>query len=290
MTGERESERELERFFERWLVDGVDEMPDRVYLTVLDRVERQSQHGAWRVSWRNTRVNGYLKPMLAAAAVLAVVVAGLAVIVGPTALVGGPAPTTAPTSPTPPPPELPDGKLEVRDYILRAVTGDPMAFTITPPAGWTGFGGFFLGGPQSSSGPRGIGISVNHDPQVVSDPCDSSIHSPDPSSSPLSVDALVEAIVARADLDVSGVTDTELAGYRGKRLDVQFPADLGCSNHYLFAEPKGLYANGSANRWRVWVLDVYGETGVVVLLDYAGTPAADRAAAQAAIDSIRITP
>ena len=58
----------------------------------------------------------------------------------------------------------------------------------------------------------------------------------------------------------------------------------------MFAEPKGLYANGPANRWRVWLLDVDGETAVVVLLDYAGTPAVDRAAAQAAIDSVRITP
>ena len=58
----------------------------------------------------------------------------------------------------------------------------------------------------------------------------------------------------------------------------------------MFAEPKGLYANGPANRWRVWLLDVDGETAVVVLLDYAATPAEDRAAAEAAIDTVRITP
>ena len=172
---------------------------------------------------------------------------------------------------------------------MRALGRDPMAFTITAPAGWTGFGGFFLGGPNTSSAPDGIGISVNHDPQVVTDPCDASVHTPPPASSAPSVDGLVAAISARQDLQVSGVTDTVLAGYTGKRLDVQFPAELACANHYLFAEPKGLYANGPANRWRVWLLDVDGETGVVVLLDYAGTPAADRAAAQAAIDSIRIT-
>jgi len=82
---------------------------------------------------------------------------------------------------------------------------------------------------------------------------------------------------------------TELAGYSGKRLDLQLPAEQPC-NYYVFAEPKGLYANGTSNRWRVWLLDVDGSTAVVVLLDYAGTSAEDRAAAQAAIDSIRITP
>ena len=137
---------------------------------------------------------------------------------------------------------------------------DPMAFTITAPAGWTGYGGFFLGGPNLSGAPDGIGISVNHDPQVTTDPCDASIHTPPPASSTPSVDDLVAAISARADLRVSGVTDAVLAGYTGKRLDVQFPSELACGNHYLFAEPKGLYANGPANRWRIWLLDVDGQT------------------------------
>ena len=96
------------------------------------------------------------------------------------------------------------------------------------------------------------------------------------------------------DLRTRGPPGVRCDGHRarrlpGKRLDVQFPAELACGNHYLFAEPKGLYANGPANRWRIWILDVDGETGVVVLLDYVATPVADRAAAQAAIDSVRIT-
>ena len=89
---------------------------------------------------------------------------------------------------------------------------------------------------------------------------------------------------------MSGVTDTQLAGFTGKRVDLQLPGNLPCGNQYVFAEPKGLYANGPANRWRLWILDVNGETAVIVLLDYAATPAADRTAAQTAIDSIRIIP
>jgi len=92
------------------------------------------------------------------------------------------------------------------------------------------------------------------------------------------------------DLQVSGAGDTVLAGYAGKRPDIQFPATLVCSNQYVFAEPKGRYANGPGDHWRVWLLDVGGETAVVVLLDYAATPVADRTAAEAAIASIRITP
>ena len=58
----------------------------------------------------------------------------------------------------------------------------------------------------------------------------------------------------------------------------------------MFAEPQGFYSQGVANRWRVWVLDADGETAVVVLSDYAGTPAEDRAAAQRILDSLVITP
>ena len=239
-------------------------------------------------------MNVYAKIAVAAAAVLVVAVVGYNLLPATTTPVGGPgasaSPPASPSSrPSPSALALPDGLLEARESVARAVFGDPMAFTITAPKGWTGFGGFFIGGPRTSAAPSGIGISFNHDPIVVTDPCDSSVHTPSPTADPPTVDDLVAALSARADLQVSGVTDTELAGYSGKRLDLQLPAVTTC-DYYVFAEPKGLYANGAANRWRVWLLDVGGSTAVVVLLDYADTPAEDRATAQAAIDSIRITP
>ena len=206
-------------------------------------------------------MNAIFKPVVALAAVLVLAVVGIDLLPGQVGVdVGRPEPiAVADAAPRPP---LPDGRLDAGDYVMRALPDDPMAFAITAPEGWTGFGGFFLGGPNSSRALRaGIGISVNHDPEVVTDPCDASVHTPAPASSAPSVDELVAAISARPDLQVSGVTDTVLAGYAGKRLDVQFPAQLACANHYVFAEPKGLYANGPANRWRVWLLDVEGETG-----------------------------
>ena len=139
--------------------------------------------------------------------------------------------------------------------------------------------------------PSGIGISFNHDPRWSPTPAMPPAHTPSPASSAPSVDDLVAALSARTDLEVSGVTDTVLAGYSGKRLDLQLPAESPCGKYYVFAEPQGsLFANGPANRWRVWLVDVDGETAVVVLLDYAGTPAEDRAAAQRILDSLVITP
>ena len=127
----------------------------------------------------------------------------------------------------------------------------------------------------SGSAPNGIGIAFLHGAQVVGDPCAVSASEPSPAPSPPSVDDVVVSLSARQDLQASGATDITLAGYSGKRIDLQLPAALACSQHYVFAEPQGLYAQGPSNRWRVWVLDANGETAIIVLMDYAGTPAAD---------------
>ena len=286
-------ERDIDRILDLWFAERPTEVPDRVLDEVAERIGRRSQQPAWLTLWRDSHVNTYLKITAAVAAVLIVAVVGWNLLPSSSPSIGGSGPTAVSTpspAPTPPVVPLPDGRLEARDYVAKAFPGDPMDFTITAPDGWTGFGEFFLAGPQGSDAPDGVGISLNHDPIVVSDPCDSSAH-PQASGAPAqSVDDLVAALSARTDLVVSGITDTGLAGYSGKRLDLQLPASSPCSNHYVFAEPKGLYSNGSSNRWRVWILDIDGDTAVVVLLDYAATPEADRAAAEAAIDSIRITP
>ena len=98
--------RDIERVLEHWLDDGIDQMPDRVYLTILDRVERQPQQRAWRVSWRDSHVNSYVKPLLAIAAVVVIAVAGIAILGRPSnSDVGGavsPAPSPSPeSSPSP---------------------------------------------------------------------------------------------------------------------------------------------------------------------------------------------
>jgi hypothetical protein len=273
---------DIDRVLSRWFEDGPNTMPDRIVGVVAGRIGRQPQRRAWRLHGRPI-MNTQIKLIAAAAAAVVLAVAGWNLLPR-TSNIGGP-PTPSPSAPP-----LPDGTVHAGDYVLRALTGDPMAFVITAPEGWQGFGGFFLGGPNAAGAPSGVGISVNHDPEVVSNPCDASAHTPAPSASPPSIDDLVAAISSRADLQVSGVTDAVLAGYQGKRLDIQFPATLACESQYVFAEPKGLYANGPANHWRVWLVDARGQTAVVVLLDYATTPTADRAAAEAAIASIRITP
>jgi hypothetical protein len=73
---------DIERVLERWFVDGVDEMPDRTYLAVLDRVDRQSQRPAWRLRpWRSTPMPVIVRIALVAA-LLAIVAGGGAILIG----------------------------------------------------------------------------------------------------------------------------------------------------------------------------------------------------------------
>jgi hypothetical protein len=51
-----------------------------------------------------------------------------------------------------------------------------------------------------------------------------------------------------------------------------------------------LYAQGPSNRWHVYAVDVVGTRVVVVVDDYAATPAADQAAAQSILESLAIVP
>ena len=67
-------DRDIERVLEHWLTDGVDQMPDRVFQAIFDRVERQPQAVAPRLLRRLPTMNA---PFRSLAAVAAVVVIGL---------------------------------------------------------------------------------------------------------------------------------------------------------------------------------------------------------------------
>ena len=51
-----------------------------------------------------------------------------------------------------------------------------------------------------------------------------------------------------------------------------------------------IYAQGPANRWQTNILDVDGTRLVIVVQDFPGTSAADRAVLDAIVDSMVIEP
>ena len=74
------SERDIERVLDHWFTERPTQVADRVLDEVADRIARQPQQPAWRVPWRDSHVNTYLKPLLAVAAIIVVAVAGFAVL------------------------------------------------------------------------------------------------------------------------------------------------------------------------------------------------------------------
>ena len=56
------------------------------------------------------------------------------------------------------------------------------------------------------------------------------------------------------------------------------------------ADGSDLYAQGPGNVWHLSIVDAEGVRFVVVVDDYAATSAQDKAAAQAIVDSLVITP
>jgi hypothetical protein len=74
------SDRDIERILDHWLTERPTQVADRVLDEVADRIARHPQQPAWRVSWRDIHVQTYLKPLLAVAAVIVIVVGGLAVL------------------------------------------------------------------------------------------------------------------------------------------------------------------------------------------------------------------
>ena len=117
--------RDIERVLDAWLVDGVSQMPDRLFDTVLDRVERTPQrHRPWS-NLRFPPMTPRLYLTTAAAIVVAAGAVGFAVLGGPSPVTppGATAsPTAPPATPSPSPTLLDLGPREIRDY---AWLGEP---------------------------------------------------------------------------------------------------------------------------------------------------------------------
>ena len=94
------------------------------------------------------------------------------------------------------------------------------------------------------------------------------------------------------------MTPVTVDGYAGKELELQLPNDpyTTCDkddpsdpggHEFVFSGP-GLYAQGRANRWHLYILDVDGTRLIAVILSYAKTPRRDLDLAQNVIQTMDI--
>jgi hypothetical protein len=216
------------------------------------------------------------------------------------------APSIGPADPTPGP--VTDVVSGGR-YAFRPLPDVP-SFTIvaTGPNGWVGYPSWAMDGPEPvrADAPTGIGISFFTADGVYSDPCHWDLLGTGDAGQPgdavvgRTVDDLVAALRANTFYTSSVPTPVTIDGYAGQELELQLPEEpqyATCDKEpgdsaghvFVFAGP-GLYAQGQANRWHLYILDVTGTRLIAVILAYAGTPQADLDTAQSVIDTMDINP
>lgn len=297
-------DRDLERLLDGWLGEGPIQVADRVIDDVAARITRQPQRLAWRLQpWRFPTVSSTVKLALIGVALVAALL-GSSIFLGGggRGLTATPSPTPTPTaSPAPSPTATPSqGPGALTDaakgpgrFAGAPFDRQPLTWTVTIPAGWSGAASWAIVGPATPL-PEPVIVMLAENWTIPADSCDAAGSTPAASTA-----EFLAAIAKRADWHPSNPVATTIAGYPAKRVDFELPVDVtvcrGDSDNYIvFAEARdstGFHAQGSSNRWTVWVLDIPGRGPVYVARDsFPGTPAAQVTAADAIVSSIEITP
>jgi hypothetical protein len=304
------TDRDVNRIVRSWLEEGVSALPDRVLDTVLDQLPATPQRRAWWPARRFADMNNIAKLAIAAAAVVVVAIVGFNLL-PKSGGAGGPGPTASPTTPGPAtsspvtpspiasPATLPDGPLAAGTYSIGPAPKDrfwscpepitpPCSNTIglllTVPDGWAGGGEYVTKGENAP--PGGASLLFTRGASLYVDPC--AVEAGTIPAGP-TVDDFANALADHPQLDVMAPVDVTLAGYSGKYVDLQVPADISGCPVYRPWEP-GLFAQGPSHRWHLWILDVGGQRVVVQSTDYAGTSEQDQTELQGIVDSITIEP
>ena len=241
------------------------------------------------------------------------VTAGLLVIVsgcaGSTASPSSPAePTTSvPSFAAPATPEPVTEVLTGGRYDFRPLPDVPsFSIVATGPDGWFGYPSWAMDGPKPvrADAPTGVGISFFTANGLYRDPCRWDVLGTgladvgDVEVGP-TVDDLVAALRANTSYMSSVATPVTIDGYAGQELQLQLPDDpfTSCDKepgdaggHAFVFSGAGLYAQGPANRWHLYILDVDGTRLIAVILSYRQTPQTHLDLAQNIIETLDIDP
>jgi hypothetical protein len=301
-------DRDIQQLLDVWLADGPFQVADRVIDETAARIARQRQRPAWRLQpWRFPTMSTPFRLALVGAALVAALLGGSMLIGGgapratptpsPTTSATSSIPPSATPSPTAPPSQGPraltsDAK-GPGTFVGAPFEGKPLTWTVTLPDGWFGYDSWALGGPASPL-PEPVIVIIAENWTIPADSCHAAGSTPATSTA-----TFLAALAKRGDWHPSKPVSTTIGGFAAKRVDFELPVDVtvcgGSSDTYIvFAEAAdgtGFHAQGSSNRWSVWVVDVPGRGPVYIARDaFPGTPAAQVSAADAIVASIQIAP
>jgi len=189
-------------------------------------------------------------------------------------------------------------------YLFGPFGDTRSTLVATGPKGWVGYPSWAMDGPEPvrADAPTGIGISFFTANGIYSDPCHWDVQGTggadvgDVVVGP-TVDDLVAALRANKSYTSTAPTPVTIDGYAGQELELQLPDDpfTRCDKEhgdsgghaFVFSGP-GLYAQGPANRWHLYILDVDGTRLIAVILSYAKTPKTDLDLARNIIERLDI--
>jgi len=308
MTSEDDFIGQLEGYLEEY--EGMTPLPEAIRDAVRAQLPTTRQIGWLSEPMRRFPImNNIIRVTIAAAAVIAVAILGYSLLGGSDG-VGPPVPTPTPTpipTPTataeptpfagfytdtpfaeggfgmcPPAPDGPDCNEDPRD--------DTMTFTYQASEAWEpapGSGVSLVA--EGYTSPSGASMVIVRGNWLYSDPCrqDDSLD-PDIPVGP-TVDDFASALDSHPLLEVTTPVDVTLAGYSGKYVELQVPADISGCFRYRPVEAM-IYAQGPSHRWRLWILDDEGVRVAIQSADFPGTSAEHQAELQAIVDSIQIQP
>jgi hypothetical protein len=195
----------------------------------------------------------------------------------------------SPSTPAASPRALPgtEAALQPGTYLVDGPFRIPL--TVTTTAGWVGYVGEY--GYFAEVGPIYFLIFD----KVMADPCDSTKGFLTPQPGP-TADDLATALAAMPSVEVTGLSDSSVDGYSGKRLTIHPPASF--SDCTLTSEGFVLWRNHAGEPWgmgldewfEVSILDVAGQRLVIDVIHEAGEASDQSADIQSVLDSIRILP
>jgi len=217
-------------------------------------------------------------------------------------------PTTSTASPSPSRTVEPVTDLLMGEWYRFGPFEDlpsPLSVVAKGPNGWVGYPDWAMDGPEPvrADAPNGIGISFFSANGLYRDPCrwdtkgTGQADIGDVKVGP-TVDDMVTALRANTYYTSTTPQPVTIDGYAGKELELQLPDDSFSTcdkddpsdpggHAFVFSGP-GLYAQGPANRWHLYILDVDGSRLISVIVSYAKTPKADLDVAQNVIDTMDI--
>jgi hypothetical protein len=181
-----------------------------------------------------------------------------------------------------------------------------MTIVATGPDGWTGYPDWAMDGPEPvrADAPGGIGVALLTADGVFKDPCHWDWdHTGRPDIGDVkvgpSVDDLVGALRANTYYRSTPAKRVAIDGFSGRELELQMPGgsyahcdkddpnDPG-GHVFPFSGGPGLYTQGPANHWHLYILNVNGSRLIAVILSYAKTPQDDLDLAETIIRTMRI--